>query len=817
MQTANCTGRYSLLLFSLLFTVFTNCYTQTAITGLVLNPSGQPVANATILLLQSRDSTLVKGLVTASDGKYSFTGMTAGSYIVSSSFTGYKSLYSLQFAVNDQKEVRIGTLQFTESEKELSEVKVSAKKPLFEQKIDRMVVNVAASITAAGSTALEVLQRSPGIIVDQQNNSLSMSGKSGVVIMINGKISRMPLTSVIQMLSGMPASNIERIELITTPPANYDAEGNAGYINIVLKTSTQYGTNGSYSITGGYGGGLLSSGNINFNHRREKVNIYGDLSLLRRDFTQSLVFRRWINNPGKIVATDISTERDPTITNIDARLGIDYEINTKTVIGALITGYNNRWSMTARNNSNIYLNGVLDTMIYLQIDEIHPLLNYAANVNLQHNFSSTERISINADYVYYLDKDPVAYINTFFDGDGNFLYNQGIRSNKLTPIRFWTSNVDYSRKLGKKATMEAGVKGTMSHFVNEVEVERQQQQNNWIKDDGLTAKYNLNERIAAAYVSFTIGIDQQTNAKLGMRYEYTISNLDAENAKNLVDRQYGNFFPTVFISRKLNEKNSVNLSYSRRITRPTFNDLAPFVIFTDPNTFISGNPALQPAISNTVKADYILNKFIVSLSFTRDDHAITRFFPKLDTATNKQTISAQNQPNLKTVSLNLSLPFKLNKWWSIQNNLAGLGQEMNAVYLDKAIRVRQKIFNISSVHTFTLPKDYTIELTCYYQSAGLSGIMRAKSFIIMDLGVQKKLGPTQGVLRINISNITGPLVFRTRGEIPEQHLQFQNRLRFQNTVARITYTKNFGNQKIKEKRNRTTSSEQERQRVNTSN
>ena len=265
----------------LLSLAFSNILAQSKVHGVVSDDKGKPIANATVLLLNHKDSSLIKGMLTNASGAYAFENVTAGKYRISSTHTGFKQVYSSSFDSDGLQNVEVGTLHFSEAEVELKEVTVTAKKPLFEQKIDRMVVNVANSITAAGSTALEVLERSPGIVVDRQNNSLSMNGKNGIVVMINGKINHMPISAVMQMLASMTADNIEKIELITTPPANFDAEGNAGYINIVLKENNLFGTNGSYSLTAGYSRGETTEASINFNHRKGRVNLFGDYSFSR--------------------------------------------------------------------------------------------------------------------------------------------------------------------------------------------------------------------------------------------------------------------------------------------------------------------------------------------------------------------------------------------------------------------------------------------------------------------------------------------------------------------------------------------------------
>jgi hypothetical protein len=423
----------------------------------------------------------------------------------------------------------------------LSSVTVTAKKPLFEQKIDRMIINVQNNITAAGSSALEILEKSPGVTVNRQNNSIAIIGKEGIVVMVNGKISNMPSSAIIQMLEGMNAGNIERIELITTPPSNFDAEGNAGFINIVFKVNPNQGLNGSYSLTMGYGRGTTPAANINFNYRQNKLNLFGSYSFMRIDFIQDFYLYRSVRNIPDIRETSIYSRRDAVQRNHNARMGIDYQASAKTVIGAVAGTYDNRWSMDAVNNSSMFLNKTKDTSVKLINDEINQWRNYMVNVNLQHDISSRQKISFDADYLYYFDNNPTNYFNSYYNGSGNLLFNEQTTSGKKTPIHIWVAKSDYKTTIGK-AEVETGLKGTTSQFTNDVIVQNLEQ-NQWITNNDFTAKYNLKESIGAAYGSFQINPTEKLTLKAGLRYEYTYSHLGSANEPDLVKRNYGNLFP----------------------------------------------------------------------------------------------------------------------------------------------------------------------------------------------------------------------------------------------------------------------------------
>lgn len=261
----------------LLFT--TSVIAQQTVTGNLQSANGQPLAQASVLLLNANDSSFVKGAIADPSGTYVFDQAGAGRYQVVASLVGYQTTYSSPFSLSGTGGThRVDLLTIAPTTKQLGEVTVVAKKPPFEQQLDKLVVNVASVITSAGGSALDVLERSSGVRVDRQNGSISLGGRDGVMVMINGKLSRLPLDAVVQLLSGMNADNIATIELIANPTAKYDAEGNAGLINIVLKRNQDQGTNGSYAFMGGYGRYEKTSGSLSLNHNRGRVNLFSTVS-----------------------------------------------------------------------------------------------------------------------------------------------------------------------------------------------------------------------------------------------------------------------------------------------------------------------------------------------------------------------------------------------------------------------------------------------------------------------------------------------------------------------------------------------------------
>ncbi|KAA9035939.1 TonB-dependent receptor [Ginsengibacter hankyongi] len=366
--------------------------------------------------------------------------------------------------------------------------------------------------------------------------------------------------------------------------------------------------------------------------------------------------------------------------------------------------------------------------------------------------------------------------------------------------------------MSAKLNMESGVKTTLSMFNNNVAVERFLL-NNWITDSAFSAKYALRESILAAYTSFTYEVTSKTNMKLGLRYEYTNSNLGSELQKNIVDKHYGKLFPSFFLVHNINDNNAWNISYSRRITRPTFNDMAPFVFFSDPYTFFSGNPGLQPAVTDAASVAYTHKKVIFSVSYSYEANTITDFSPKVDPVTNIETLAAENQKSNVVWAASLSVPVTVSTWWTMQYNLAGNSQLLRGSISGSPVTLKQDYLQLTTQQSFNLPKDYSVEVSGFYTTKTTFGIYTVPAFGSLDAGVQKKLAKLKSSLRFNASNILNTLTFKPYINFPEQNLVASGKLIFSNPSFTLTYTHNFGNSKVRGTRDRSTGAEEEKGRV----
>lgn len=804
----------TVLLFITASIAFQSTKAQSTIQGRIIDLNKSGIPQATIMLLHSQDSSLIKTFISDKDGAYVFNNITSGRYLVAAEFIGFKRTYSEFLDINKNKAtIIVDPLTLREAETvSLGTVTVAAKKPLLEQKMGRLVINVANSITSTGNTALEILERSPGITLDMQNSSISMNGKNGVGVMINGKISHMPSAAVFQMLSGTNVGNIEKIELITAPPANLDAEGNAGYINIVLKENNNFGTNGSFSATLGYGNGRITETSLNVNHRKGKINLYGDISYTRtpRHF-YGLQYNK-IVKAGNTYETYFDLHRVDTSATINARIGVDWELTKQTFIGVLLSGYDNRYMQAEQNTSSILNNSLLDTIIKHRNSELNHWSNFSGNINLEHHFNQKDKVVLNLDYIYYSDNQPTNYHSSYYKSNNDFIYDQYFYSSKETPIHFEVAAIDYSHTFSKNLNMEAGLKQTTSAFNNDIGFERLQQ-NAWMKDNTLSAKYTLREDYSAAYILFDFSLDKSTEVRPGLRYEYTNSNLGTTDIKNIVDKHYGNLFPSLSISHKINESNSLNFSYSRRIARPSFNDLAPYTYYANANTLITGNTALQPSLSENLNAGYTFRRYVLNISYSVEKNAIFGFQPHTDSINNKLVLSPENLTNQKTAALVLSIPVTVTKWWSMQYNLTTIWQQENTKYKTTPIRAELVNFAINVTQHFTLPKKFSLELSGFYKSASYSGINHLHPAGSLDMGLKKKLPGRKGsIIFSGINMLNTNFMFATY-DYPSQNLVGTIHLRFVAPGYKLTYTRSFGKEKLKEKRERLSGAEAERNRV----
>jgi len=785
---------------------------QYSITGTILDDARNPVPFANVLMLLPADTSLVRGALTDDAGNFLLEINTPGTYLVRATMVGRKDVYAGPFVLSQTRPLAdAGTLVLSEDAVLMNEVQVVAERAMFEQQVDRTVVNVAGVATAAGITALEVLERSPGILVNRQSNSISMSGKEGVVVMINGRLNYMPMDAVFQMLSGMGSDNIDKIELITTPPARYDAEGNAGYINIVMKKNPNEGWSGSYNLTVGAGKGFRGQGGINTSYVKGKWAMTADYNYLYNNIDQWMSFFRRIRLDGDLLETDTYNDRQPVRRNHNVRLGLDYKISRQGTLGVQLAAYDNLWTMDAFNTSRLTRNGIPDTLIQTDMDEVNHWKHLGGTLRYDHSFANGMTLSAETSYLWYTDSNPTNYDNAFRSGAGEFLFSRQTRAGKETPIHVNVDQVDLTGKAGERARWEAGVKATFSSFTNDISVD-QNNGSGWVSEEDLTAVYELQERILAAYASVEYKFGPKTSAKAGLRYEHTDSNLGSEEDPGIVDRTFGALFPTIYVSHSFSDKYTASISYSRRITRPTFNDMAPFLLFVDPYTYYIGNPALQPALANNIDLNFRLNRLQVGLSFNQADSAIARYQSVIIPGTNQQAWSSLNLVWSRTYSASFGLPVDAGKKWRMYYSIQGSLNSARIVFEGDPADFQAASLNCFSTQSFKLPADFLLELSGSLNVGGLWGINTGRTVAVANIALQKKFGQSGGTLRLGYDDIFNSQIWGSSTEIEELEQFYSAKFRFTQPGVKLTYSRSFGNQKAKVNR-RASAADEERKRV----
>ncbi|GAA4455843.1 outer membrane beta-barrel family protein [Nibrella saemangeumensis] len=799
-----------LLFFLLLSQLSLTTFAQHRVQGSVKDPTGKDLPFVSIALLHAKDSSLAKGAVTTEQGSYRFENVPNGRYVIAASSVAYQKQKSGVFDV--AADVTVPALTLTEASRTLNEVTVNAQKPLYEQQIDRMVINVQSSIMAAGSTALDVLERSPGVTVDRSNKVLSMNGKQGVMVMLNGKLSRIPLTSLIQMLGSMNAGNIEKIELITTPPAQYDAEGNAGLINIVTKRSPDLGTNGSWSANFGYGRWERAGMSGNINRRTEKLSLFADYSGQMNHVIRLYDSYRLISQPVP-VRTDITIRRDERDWIHNGQAGLEWNLSRRTSFSSLLTLYNFQSNQYCSNTASVTREGQPFTQTYIDDDELNDTWVYTGNVNLRHTLKKGE-ISADIDFIRFFNNNPHRYqFDTDYLQEGRTT-SELVRNEKRTPIRLWVAKADYSLNLNEAFKLSLGAKSTLAHFDNKIRFENLRE-NSWLIDSSLSQHVQMNETIWAGYVNLNGKLTPKDVVQAGLRYEHTQTDLRTIEGTPLVYRNYGNWFPTVYWMRTLSPSSSFRLAYSQRISRPSFGQLAPFLYFVDPTTSGGGNERLLPTLATNIQASYRFKKnYQLTVEHTWFNHPIS-YNTIVIPAENRQITSPENLDQARNLSVSFSFPLAVTKWWQMQTSLLSVRQA-NQFTQEGITRRQQQIFGrLTSTQTFMLPSGFSAEVSGFYQSRTLIGVMVRRPFGVLNLGVKKQLPNHKGSLRLS-----GEDVFWTNYAVidvsnPAQGYSVHSGGRgYHNRLLRLTYTRTFGNQKIKVNSSRVTGSDDERRRVN---
>lgn len=791
----------------------------------VLNEEKSPVEGATIELLRKKDSALVKTALSDKNGVAEIENLSPSSYLFRITAIGFATSYSVAFDITENKNTTVPSITLAaKKEEQMQGVTVSARKPFIQRLNDRLVVNVENSVVNAGSAALDVLERSPGITIDQ-NDNIILRGKQGVIIMIDGRPSPMTGQDLANYLRGLPVNAIERIEIITNPSSKYDAAGNSGIIDIRLKKDQRLGYNGT--LTAGYGQGVYPKWNTGatFNYRNKSINIFGNYNYAYREGLNHLIINRNFFTAGVFKGSDNKDNYMfmPFRSNT-ARFGADFFPAKNTIIGFVVNGSFNKFNRTANIHTVVndlaYRPDFTFNSISTNKDHFN---NVFANINLKQKLDSNgKELTADADYGVFKSGSLTRTASYFYNLNGSKRKDDDILDGDQTGIlKLKTAKVDFTAPMKGGAKLEAGLKTSYvssdndAKFYNVLPSET-------VVDETKTNHFFYEEYNNAAYLNASKEY-KKFNIQVGLRGELTNLRTRQVQGNRRYTNDYFQLFPSAFFNYKLTPEQTLGISVSRRIDRPGYGDLNPFLFQVDATIYSTGNPLLKPQMTWSYELNYTLKNlaFTFGYSHTKDPQnyvlsKIKDVLPFFEIPAGQDTnITVQIPVNLESsdyLGLTASAPVRINKWWNMINNFNLFYNKFNGNLGGSQLNDGNPAANIRSNNTFTFKKGWTAELNATLNTGGRYGYMVMRTQWGLGTGVQKTVLEGKGTLRLNITDIFWTNLPKAKVEYEGSYVENWHAYR-ESRVANLTFTYRFGNNKVQAARRRTTASEEERQRA----
>jgi len=790
----------------------TNAQTSGAISGRVHDEHNQPLEAVTVSLLKATDSSLVKAAITDTSGTYELENDAAGNYLLSFSSMGYRKQYLAPFLFDATAGYRAAEVRLDPETQKIDGVVITSRKSMVEVKPGKVVFNVEGSINATGSNALELLQKSPGVMVDN-NDNINMKGRSGVKVYIDGKMTQFDSKALADYLKSINSSDVEAIELISNPGAKFDASGNAGVINIRLKKNKKFGTNGS--IEAGYMQGITPKGNgvVSLNYRDRKVNVYSNLSGATGFWENKLNIYRPQGGSIYDQKTTLTQERK----NLNLKAGADYFINGRNTIGLMFTGGLAGGSFNTDGTTDIYDQASGAFQKKLVSSNRVPITRNNGNINLNYRYandSTGTTISFDADYGKFHSTGSSYQPNNYFDANNNLLYTIINGNETPTDIDIYTAKIDFEHKLGK-GTLGYGAKTALVKTQNTFDFFKYTD-NTPVKDLSQSNSFAYSENVNAAYLNYSLTLGSQWSLQAGLRMEQTNSKGELTRADgtiqadNTVKRNYLDFFPNAVIGYNINESHALGLSYTRRIDRPSYQDLNPFENKIDQMTYEKGNAFLRPQYANNVELSYTYKSMV---NFTLGySHAKDYATEITDTINGNATfIQEQNIAGQDMYSFSVGSPIPLAKWWNGYVNFWFNYQTVKGTFNNTSIDLKGSTYGVYMQNTFSLGKGFSAEVGGWFSGKGIEGTWEYKPMGSLDLGVQKRFLDDRASVKLSVSDVLYTNRFRGYNRYGGVNLDVNQRN--ENRMLRLNFSYRFGSSEIKGARQRKTASESEGRRI----
>ncbi|MFA6083588.1 TonB-dependent receptor domain-containing protein [Mucilaginibacter sp.] len=772
------------------------------VSGRLSDEKGQPLDYATVSLLKAADSALIKGTLSSATGTFTLEQIPAGKYIIRATTVGYGKSTSSVFEVSSaHPDLSLPTLILPTSSKSLATVTITASKPIIDRKIDRTVMNVENSILSAGNTAMEILARAPGVTIDKDDN-ISLNGKGGVNVMINDKMTYLSAAQLSTLLRSTDGNTIKSIELMTNPSAKYDASGNAGIINIRLKKNTQTGTNGSLTLGAGYGKHEKENGTLTLNHQQGNLNVFSSFSHSDNKTEFRLSQQRVVTDSGQTYF-DQHSKAERISHNNSYRLGADLATGSRNTVGFLVNGYFNSSGSEGNSLTNI---GQYANVINSSQDQVSNKSNNNKNLSLNFNDNLKldtigQQLSIDLDYSRFNNGAVNEYNTNFYLPDGT-IPRDPVSLHQQTPslIKIRTAKIDYTLPLAKHTKLEAGAKYSDVQTDNNLNAQRLQN-GGYVNDTTLTNRFVYDEKVSAGYVNLS-QIMHNTSIQAGLRAEYTSSDGNLINTGSEVKRSYINFFPSIFINQKINDKNDIGLSYSKRVDRPEYDNLNPFIYYLDQYSYQQGNPFLNPQYTNKFEFNYTYNHgFNIGVGYSHTYDYLTSL-PLTDPATKITVYTTLNLQKQNYYNISISSPYNVTKWWTGNVNAVGYysGFKTDSLLGGQFDR-GQVSLHLEATQYFQITKSYKAEINGTYDSPFVYGIYHFGHNAYGDFGLSHSFADTKANLKFSVTD-----VFNTYHGVTTSKFQSNDitlHAKGETRVARVTFTYNFGSSSLKTRQHRT--------------
>ncbi|TGE04203.1 TonB-dependent receptor domain-containing protein [Hymenobacter fodinae] len=805
---------------------YVHAQTATGLGGSVKSTAGLPIEFATVVLHRASDSTVVKSEFSDEKGNYRFEAAGAGRYLISASQVGFTRAWSKPFELPAASSSPLVLTLQANGATNLKEVTVVGQKPLYEREADRTIVNVENSTLSAGNTTLDVLRRAPGVTVDG-NDNLALRGKQGLLVLIDGKRQPMTGTELADYLRALPAEQLKNIELITNPPAKYDAQGGAGIIAINLKKDQRLGTNGSVNTSYGrsfYGGKFTST--LSLNHRRKGLNIFGSYTYSDRQSQPLLTISRDFfavrdlgDNQTSRTYTG-SSAQDNRIQvhgrNHAAKAGLDYTLSDRTVLGLAVNGFTNQVPQDGTNLTQFFnaQGGLLETYRSSNVRTSHSP-NGAINLNFKHTFPAdsggTRELTADADLARYYTVRTQNLTTQYEGGRPTFV----LRGNQEGNLVIRSAKTDYVQTLSKQLRLEAGAKISQVHSDNDVLFINNLSRSGLDSVDlGKTNRFRYDENINAAYGTLTFTPQPGLTLTAGLRGEQTNATGRQTVGNEGFDRNYFQLFPSAALKRQVSKDHEIAVSLSRRIDRPSYNQLNPFRVYIDATTYGSGNPNLRPQTSYNVEFNHTFKqKYTTGLNYTKTSLPIIQVVQPAPVSEGRQQVvsTSVNLQAQEYYALNLTVPLEPMKGWSIYNNAVVYYSRFVGDLAGTNLNRGRAAFNLTSNSSFTFGKGWSADLSGTYQSRELYGFLDVRPQGQVTAGVQKALWDRKGTLKLNMTDIFFTSPVRATSAYANYVERFYQRQ--DSRVVTLSFGYRFGNDKVGPTRKRLGGAEDEKRRA----